>query len=311
MQRMTEESTRPRRRPTAARLMLSPSPSSPAAARRFIHESTAAWSLPQPVSEQLALIGSELVTNAVLHARTPVSVVLELFHDRIRVSVQDKSSAPATVHHYRSDALTGRGLALVAAASHDWGITRAPDGKVVWAALDLTGNHAAATSDRPDRRLAAAAAPAGRPGNRPIRFAGVPVQGYLDLQAHNDALLRELELIRIELEAWGGAASHRSLRVVGLIDELFGQFRGLRDGYRDVVASAQARGEQTVDLEASASPASVPAARAYVGLLEQADEFCRTGELLTPPPPAHVTALRRWFVAQMAAQLGDDPARSG
>jgi hypothetical protein len=34
----------------------------------------------------------------------------------------------------------------------------------------------------------------------------------------------------------------------------------------------------------------------------------RTGTLLTPEPPAHVKALRRWFVDQMAAQLLDGAA---
>ncbi|HTF60912.1 MAG TPA: ATP-binding protein, partial [Actinomycetes bacterium] len=50
---------------------------------------------------------------------------------------------------------------------------------------------------------------------------------------------------------------------------------------------------------------SAAMARSYLALLEQADELCRTGLLLTPEPPPHVKALRRWFVEQMAAQLLD------
>jgi hypothetical protein len=140
---------------------------------------------------------------------------------------------------------------------------------------------------------------------------GVPVQAYLELQAHNDALFRELELISIELGIAGAAAAPKDPVLVGLVERLRSQFRGQRDSYRDVVAAAQARGEPTVDLETSASPAVVASARAYVDLLEQADELCRTGELLTPPPPPHVRALRRWFVEQLATQLLDDDPTPG
>jgi hypothetical protein len=69
------------------------------------------------------------------------------------------------------------------------------------------------------------------------------------------------------------------------------------------VAAARARQEPTVELETTATPAAVSGARSYVALLEQADELCRAGTLLTPEPSAAVKALRRWFVDQMAAQL--------
>jgi hypothetical protein len=137
----------------------------------------------------------------------------------------------------------------------------------------------------------------------------VPVDGYLELQAHNDALFRELELVSIELEAGDDAGTPSPL--ADLVDQLYRRFRGQRDSYRDMVAAAQARGDRTVELETTVSPDSVGPARSYLELLEQADELCRTGLLLTPEPPAHVKALRRWFVDQMASQLlaGDPPTR--
>jgi hypothetical protein len=145
-----------------------------------------------------------------------------------------------------------------------------------------------------------------------IRFPGVPVDGYLELQAHNDALFRELELISIELEGDDGARVAAPL--ADLVDQLYRRFRGQRDSYRDVVAAAQARGEATVELESTAaSAAAVSGARSYLELLEQADQLCRAGLLLTPEPSASVRALRRWFVDQMAAQVldGTDPTPPG
>ena len=270
-------------RPAAARIALPRSPSSVAAARRFIEARAAAWSFPEQASEQLVLIGSELVTNAVLHARTGLTLTLELRDDRVRISVMDRSKAPATLRHYRPDALTGRGLGVVAALSDSWGVSAAADGKVVWAELGANGDAPPAAAAPPDLRDAPSTPPAGAPGARPVRFAGVPVDGYLELQAHNDALFRELELISIELEADDGAQVAAPL--ADLVDQLYRRFRGQRDSYRDVVAAASG-------------------AWGYLAMLEQADELCRDGTLLTPEPSADVIALRRWFVKEMAAQVG-------
>ena len=77
-------------RPEPARIALPRSPSSVGAARRFIAARTTAWSFPEPAADQLVLIGSELVTNSVLHARTALTLTLELRNDRVRISVKDR-----------------------------------------------------------------------------------------------------------------------------------------------------------------------------------------------------------------------------
>jgi anti-sigma regulatory factor (Ser/Thr protein kinase) len=302
---MPDPMTRSTRRPESAEITLPRNPSSVATARRFIEARAAAWSFPAPAGEQLVLIGSELVTNAVLHARTELTLTLERRGGRVRISVKDRSQAPATLRHYRADALTGRGLGVVATLSDSWGISAAADGKVVWAELAANGDHEATSPRPPDLRQAPSPPPAGVPGARRVRFPGVPVDGYLELQAHNDALFRELELVSIELEAGDDAPSP----LADLVDQLYRRFRGQRDSYRDVVAAAKARGQPTVDLETTARPDSAGPARSYLELLEQADELCRSGLLLTPEPPEHVKVLRRWFVEEMVAQLTGQGSR--
>ena len=304
---MPDPMTRSTRRPESAEITLPRNPSSVATARRFIEARAAAWSFPAPAGEQLVLIGSELVTNAVLHARTELTLTLERRGDRVRISVKDRSQAPATLRHYRADALTGRGLGVVATLSDSWGISAAADGKVVWAELAANGDHEAASPRPPDLRQAPSPPTAGVPGARRVRFPAVPVDGYLELQAHNDALFRELELVSIELEAGHDAGTPSPL--ADLVDQLYRRFRGQRDSYRDVVAAAKARGQPTVDLETTARPDSAGPARSYLELLEQADELCRSGLLLTPEPPEHVKVLRRWFVEEMVAQLTGQGSR--
>jgi hypothetical protein len=303
---MAHRITGPEQRPAADRITLSPTPVSAPAARRFVQERVAAWSLPEAVGDQLALIGSELVTNALLHARTTLTLTLELGRDRVRISVKDASRAPATLRRYRSDSLTGRGLGVVAALSHRWGINTDAGGKVVWAELDTTGGPPPAGRQPPEvSPVPAPAPPPGPLGSRPVRFVGVPVDAYLELQAHNDALFRELELVGFERSTReaGPARAAPASPLEDLVDRLYWPFRSQRDGYRDVVAAAQASGQRTVELATKATPASVDAALAYLELLEQADELCRTGVLLTPPPSEQVRDLRRWFVEEMRAQL--------
>jgi anti-sigma regulatory factor (Ser/Thr protein kinase) len=299
---MADPPTRSVGRPEPAQLALTRSPSSVGVARRFIQGRAAAWSLPEPAIDQLVLIGSELVTNAVLHARTELTLALELRDGRVRISVTDRSQAAATLRHYRPDALTGRGLGVVAALSDRWGVSAATDGKVVWAELAANGDHPATTQSAPDLHHVPPPPPRG-PDSRTVRFVGVPVGGYLELQAHNDALFRELELISIELE--GDDDAEVAAPLADLVDQLYRRFRDQRDSYRDVVAVAQARGQRTVELETTLPPAAAAGGRSYLALLEQADELCRSGLLLTPEPPAHVRSLRRWFVEEMAAQLLD------
>ena len=291
------------RRPRSARIALPRSPASVGTARRFIEARTAAWSFPEPAGSQLVLIGSELVTNAVLHARTELTLTLELRDGRVRIGVKDRSKAPPALRHYRADALTGRGLGVVAALSDSWGISTAPDGKEVWAEVAASADAAGDGVRRPPEevRQASDAPPAAAEGLQTVRFPAVPVAGYLALQAHNDALFRELELISIELE--GGAGGRVAPPLAELVGQLYWRFRGQRDSYRDVVAAAQARGEPTVDLETKAPPSAAGAALGYLELLERADELCRAGVLLTPEPPAEVKDLRRWFVEEMVAQL--------
>ena len=285
-------------RPRPAQIALPRSPSSVGAARRFIVARTAAWAFPKPVADQLVLIGSELVTNAVLHARTELTRNLELREDRAARRPPGRPPRPRPPGSPPPNRPAGGRR----------GPTRGPtppEGMVDGPALRATGDHAPAAPSPPDLRDAPPNPLTAALGARPIRFPGVPVDGYLELQAHNDALFRELELVSIELEGDDGARVAAPL--ADLVDQLYRRFRGQRDSYRDVVAAARARGEATVELESAASAADVSGARSYLELLEQADQLCRDGLLLTPEPSAQVRALRRWFVDQMAAQVLDGP----
>lgn len=87
---------------------------------------------PPEVAEDVALLTSELVSNAVRHARTPFEVLVDRTEDRIRVTVSDESPDPPTVLDPAPDEVGGRGLVLVSKLSHRWGFESRPNGKAIW-----------------------------------------------------------------------------------------------------------------------------------------------------------------------------------
>lgn len=106
-------------------------PTSAGLARRFAAETLHRWGC-DGVGEVVGLLVSELVTNAVLHARSDIDVVLTHPGNRIRVEVSDGSAGQPIVRRYTGDSMTGRGLALVEELSTQWGVNSDPPGKTVW-----------------------------------------------------------------------------------------------------------------------------------------------------------------------------------
>jgi anti-sigma regulatory factor (Ser/Thr protein kinase) len=121
-------------------------PESAGAARRFARAAAAEW-LSDGLAEDLDLVVSELITNALLHARDerhdprslPIRLELSCSADSLVCRVADHSALPPAPEHAGENSESGRGLLLVDALSADWGWSWGPDGgKVVWARFDLS-----------------------------------------------------------------------------------------------------------------------------------------------------------------------------
>src|SRR5690349_165910 len=110
---------------------LPPELTSVAAARRLVATALAAWDRAN-LAEPATLLTSELVTNAVLHARTDIRVTVRDRRPGVRVEVEDQMKVPPVLKRYATDAATGRGLTLVAAVAATWGVEATNGGKSVW-----------------------------------------------------------------------------------------------------------------------------------------------------------------------------------
>jgi two-component sensor histidine kinase len=97
------------------------------AARHFVSDRIVDPALAQTV----ALLVSEVVTNAVRHAATVVEVHA-VYDGRLRVEVSDDGLGWPRVVHARPDASGGRGLLIVDELATRWGADSLERGKRVW-----------------------------------------------------------------------------------------------------------------------------------------------------------------------------------
>jgi anti-sigma regulatory factor (Ser/Thr protein kinase) len=111
----------------------------PSRARSFVGEAMRSWHLPNDTIADAVLLVSELVTNALLHARSAPSVEVTLQDGRLRCVVSDDSPLVPRRRRYASDAATGRGIALVETLASRWGSDPDGSGKRVWFELDVNG----------------------------------------------------------------------------------------------------------------------------------------------------------------------------
>lgn len=107
-------------------------------ARSLIRTELTGWGL-EHVLDDCLLIVSELVTNAVRHGGSAYALRLEIREgSRLYGEVFDPGDGVPRPRSPDLDALSGRGLQIVAALADDWGVTTANDGKVVWFSVDCT-----------------------------------------------------------------------------------------------------------------------------------------------------------------------------
>jgi anti-anti-sigma factor len=104
---------------------------SPHQARQLVEMRLYSWGCPPDTRRSIIQIASELVSNAVEHALTPMRLGLAIDETALRTSVRDYSIFPPVL---APGAVTG--LLLVDRLADSWGHTPHPDGKTTWARLD-------------------------------------------------------------------------------------------------------------------------------------------------------------------------------
>ncbi|MEV5878950.1 SpoIIE family protein phosphatase [Streptomyces sp. NPDC052101] len=110
-------------------------------ARHMIRAAVRSWGAGERADE-IELVADELITNALMHTEGSAIVTLRALDDgdlRLRIEVEDSSSALPRRREAGEDGVSGRGLLLVERLADGWGVEARGGGKAVWCEFRLDG----------------------------------------------------------------------------------------------------------------------------------------------------------------------------
>ena len=266
------------------------------------------------VVDNARLVVTELVTNATLHGRPPLSVRVRRTGDRIRVEVEDAGPGMPVLPLPSTESMTGRGLSLVAAVGAAWGVEPgAPGHKVVWVDLDRRPGSTPAQAPAPDLdvdRLLQSWDDADEEPTWTVRLGAVPTDLLLAAKAHVDNVVRELTLQQ-------AAAPGADLppEVADLIDSVTRTFAPAREEIKRQALAAASRGEEETELVLTQPASAADAGERYLAALDLVDQQARQARMLTLEAPTVHKVFRRWYVQSLVDQLratstGVEPPRA-
>ena len=134
-----------------------------------------------------------------------------------------------------------------------------------------------------------------------MRLLGLPVEIHRRSGEHQEALRRELAFIE-----HAHAADAAPARLHALGDELTGRYGSAHRRPRPSSSWRPWRpARPRIDLEFELPPDIVDATVQLGALLEELDDFCREGDLLTLVTPPDLLAYRRWVLGEFTSQIRD------
>ncbi|MQA94311.1 MAG: ATP-binding protein [Streptosporangiales bacterium] len=127
--------------------MLPHAPASVAVARQRLYSDLVAWGVFEPVADDAALVVSELISNALRHARPlpsgEIEVTWTLADGAVEVAVRDGgSSTEPRLSRPSLSSLGGRGLGIVQHLAKRWGVRYDNDATTVWAVVGVPEHQA-------------------------------------------------------------------------------------------------------------------------------------------------------------------------
>lgn len=253
--------------------------------RQFLRESLAG--LDPTLLDTAELLASEVMTNSVLHARSPFELRVWGDRQRIHVRVTDATPTRRPLPRAQSaESTNGRGLFLVSELAAYYGVDVEPARKAVWfevwSLLPPPGRDAG-WGARPDLPT----------GEATVLLREVPVGLFRAVQRHREALLREAklhtlvhgDLFGVPTEELTAAESMHELISAAALPQL------------DL--ATEERTDLRLDLPRHVAPEVAHLAR----VLAVANAAAADGRFLVRPALPEVASLRTWVLTEIAEQL--------
>ena len=260
--------------------------------------------------EAAQLLVSEIVTNALVHAGTPIDFQASFGVTGLRVEVTDGSTQMPVPRTYGTMAGTGRGLWLLESLVDRWGTRTHERGKTVW--FDLTAGLGPDPGTAPPARASAEAHGALTRADEDVVdvvLLDVPLLLHAAWQQHAEELLREYMLVALDtddptdaLEVHAAASSAMSLLHEQLPEP-------------DIGEDAEALMAGAIEPNVSRGRLVLPVSRGEVSAFQVLEETldaalvkADSGELLTRPIQPELRSLRRWLCQEVRGQVrGEQP----
>ncbi len=288
-------------------------PASARLARRLVKE-VLREAVADEVLDTAQLLVSEIVTNAVVHARSDIGLTVSLVRDFVRVEVADHSPHLPVVRQREQGTATGHGLDVVAALAADFGVVAHAAGKAVWFTL---GNIAA--PEAPAGRTAAAgfarrdALETGVP-LVDVTLLGVPVELYCRWHEQVASVLREQLLIHLDNGGSGDeraaderAVDERAADEIAVVNAALTQLAQVTEpafqaSMSQAMGGAVADSQGRLDLAFRLPAGLFPRFGVLREVLEDAPTLPEQHVLLAPARRPDVGALQRWCCRELLRQ---------
>ncbi len=131
-----------------------------------------------------------------------------------------------------------------------------------------------------------------------VELRGLPLDVHRRAEDQSLTLRRELALVHAADEVGTAPA-----RLLWLSDRLSGQYATFGEQPESILRAALAGDGSEVDLRYEVPAHAADAAEELAAALDEVDEFCRAGDLLTLVPSPEEQAYRHWFLGEFVAQI--------
>lgn len=139
-----------------------------------------------------------------------------------------------------------------------------------------------------------------------VELLGLPLNIHVRAQQQSADMQREFQLI---VEQARVHASSVPSRLLELSTQLSARYESFSDDQEQRIEAATDAGQLQLDRLTFKLPAHAgEAAQQVSAILDEADEYCRSGQLLTLATPPDLVAYRRWYLDNFTAQCaGGEP----
>ncbi len=279
--------------------------------------------------DDAALLVSELVTNAVIHAGSEVRVRGEVVGGVLRVEVTDASRHHPALRNYSETAGTGRGMALLVALADHWGVIPTTEGKTVWFELGRgtptlreAGNRPLAAAEVSAGRTGQVAAPQEVRGSIQVQLLMMPLLLHEAWREHAETLLREYLLAALDLQPptavetgerglhWDPIQVHAAAAdALALLEEQVPLTEIDMDPAKLMAGATEPR-VTAQELRVTIPRDSVPHFAILHRVLDQTLSMIDTGWIDAPRTQPEIQTFRGWVCRQVAQQAVGQPAEA-